>query len=211
MSKTKKILIGILPALAIAGVVYAAPYTLKDLFVKLGLLQKQVDALVVQVEEQNAPKFSGISAFDSCFINSLEGSTTPLVLTSGATTTSAVCDTRGRGKGLSLLIRYGSVSSSTSALAWEYEWSALGDPNSHWFKENTSALQAAGIAVRSHGAGTTTHNYTPVGEGTSTIAVKIDNVLARYLRVNFGATSRTGVGIALPNFWGIITRQEDQN
>ena len=207
MIQNKKIyIVTLLSALLVSGIVYAAPYTLKDLFVKLGFLQKQLDAL----EEQVSPKLSGISAFDNCFINNLEGSTTPLVLTNGATTTSAVCDTKGKGKSLALLIRYGSVSSTTSALAWEYEWS-FDNTTSNWFKENTSALQAAGVAIRSHGVGTTTHNYAPVGEGTSTIAVNIDNVLARYLRIKFGASSRTGVSIALPNFWAIVTQQQDQN
>lgn len=213
-NKISKIILS-LSALLIAASVYAAkPDPFRDLLVKLGLLQKQVDALAEQIE----PKFGGISAFSECFPNGQSSTTPSVILTANSTSTSATCDTKGKAKTLSFLFQYGSASTSpgfgttSPRFTWEYEFSHDGGT---WFRENISDLQAVGLNGRNHGVGTTTHGVNiglePVGDAsgasiaTTSVAIKIDNVLARYIRIRFASN------VARANIWSVLTRQEDQN
>lgn len=189
-----------LPLLLIAGVVYAAPLSLTDILFKLGLLQKQVDILAEQINSE--PKLGGVSAFSNCFINAPGTLTAPLVIsTAGATTTSSVCDTQGKAKKLALLGQVGSVTTAGSLFTFDIQFS---HNNTDFFTESSSALPSNGVASYAHTA-SSTHRFVSSNIGTTTFAVPIDNVLARYIRIRFSANE------AQMNFAGILVRQEDQN
>lgn len=179
----------------VAGIAAAKTINLEDLLAQLGLIQKQINSL----NAQNV-SLKGVSAFSGCYLNNAATATPSIIITgtNGATTTSNTCDTYGKAKNLALLLTVGATSSRSAY--WEYEWSYDGQT---WFVENHSALQSNGSKEFSHGVATTTHSLGAFNSTTS-VAVSIEKPLARYLRINFSSLNRT-------NFWGYVSRQEDQN
>lgn len=195
MTNKNKILIG-LAGVFVAGSVYAAqPGTIADILVQIGILQKKIDTL----QSQNAPKLGNITAFSQCSLVTL--GTLSRVNTANATTTGNTCDTGGRATNLAFLLQVGSNPTAGNFATFEYQFSV---DNSTWYTELASLPPANGVAFYSHTA-STTHRIVTTSTGTTTYAIPIDNVMARYVRVLF-----TGSQAAM-NLSGWITQQGSQN
>lgn len=217
MTKTKKILIGLLPALAVAGMVYAAPYSLQDLFKKLGLIQKQVEILQEQANGEIKLKGggqdlsycypnvggsnSGIATTTLFYLAPSVGTTTYIGV--GATTTPGIrtglCDIRRAGL-LDVNIIY-SATTTTSVLTFEFQFSHDGET---WFNETLSTASANNTTM-THGA-TSTHEIVVGTTGPIYQNITVTPLAAKYFRINVASTRSSG-----GNLWMNVSKSELNN
>lgn len=205
MNKTKKILIGLLPAFAIAGVVYAAPYSLQDLFIKLGFLQEQVEELKQQAD---APLLKGFQTQTYCFNNTTATSSVSHIgywniadNARQATTTFASCNIERADK---VTLNLNMTGSSTSAqLALLFEFSENG---SDWFTKETNSTAGGAIT---HIASTT--ELIAGTAGTTTVSIPVitpsDGLQHKYIRVSANAVGKNGT----TSIWSQFVKREMNN
>lgn len=205
MNKTKKILIGLLPALAIAGVVYAAPYSLQELFIKLGLIQEQVEVLQAQVD---APMLKGFQTQTYCFNNTTATSSTSHIgywnivdNVRQATTTFAACNIERADKVTLNLNMTGSSTSATLALLFEFS-----ENGSDWFTKSNSTV--AGGAFTHVGSTTELIAGTV---GTTTVSIPVitpsDGLQHKFIRVSANAVGKNGT----TSIWSSFVKREFNN
>lgn len=158
MQKIIKIVVGVLAfALIIVGVM------------QVTTLKANVDGLDIRSTNTQNP-LAANSTTTRSYMNAGTGTTT---ITSFTPLTDEI----------SLMVQF-EGSSTAAVLGWQYEWS---NDNVNWFEEDLPLSIAAGgtQANIDHASTTITHRWNPGTVATSSKAVRVPNIPARYTRVKF--------------------------
>jgi len=202
MNKSTKIILGLLPALIIAGVVYAAP-SLNDLFIKLNLIQKQVDELQTQL---NVPKLGSFQTQGYCF-NTAAATTSVTYLepVKYSTATPAIfpaCDIMRADKVTLNLLGTGSTTQGNIAFLVEFS-----ENGGDWFTEEVHTTATNLI----NEFASTTRFVQLGGNGQTKISIPIitasDGLQHKYARVKMWATGT----YASSSVWSQFVKREFNN